>query len=117
MKIFEFVSIPVLIASLIGGVNVLTEVTKKVVPISKAEPVVLIWAELLSVLSAFVAVWLEGAITWQVYAMAGVCGILGGAVVAYAAMFGYDDLYKRVVGVLGSVFEYMGGGNDKQQSD
>lgn len=108
MKIFELITLPALLAALVGGTNVLTEVTKKVVTVHKAERVALLWAEVLTLCAAFGAVLLQGWTNWQAYAVAGAGGLLAGGVVAYAAMFGYDELYDKALAVVGSVFDYLG---------
>lgn len=117
MKLFEIIPLPALIAALVGGVNVLTEVTKKVVTVHKAERAALLWAVALTLCAALGAVWLEGWTGWQAYTAAGAAGLLGGGVVAYAAMFGYDELYEKVLAVVGSLFDYLGrkGDGDDQQ--
>ena len=108
MKLFEIITMPALLAALVGGTNILVEVTKKVISVHKAERVALLWAEVLTLCAAFGAVLLQGWTGWQPFAVAGVGGLLGGAVVAYAAMFGYDELYSKVLAVVGSVFDYLG---------
>lgn len=108
MKLFTYVSLPALVAGLIAGVNILTELTKKVAEIKRPERAALLWAELLGTGVALAAAWLEGWVSPAQLAAAVVCGLLLGAAVAYAAMFGYDELYERVVGLIGSIPGYLG---------
>ena len=44
MKIFELVSLPVLIAALVAMVNIFTEVVKRLFPVKVPQRVVVIWS-------------------------------------------------------------------------
>lgn len=99
-----------LFAVLVGLTNVLTEVTKRVLPLKKAEGAVLFWAVSLSIAAAALRLPDSGWLT----AVLG--GVIGGGVVAYAAMFGYDALYERLPEAAGTFVKYLsGGGRDAEQ--
>ena len=109
MEIFKYISTPKLIAALVAAVNILTEVTKKIVPVKNPERVVLAWAELLSVAASATAAFLQGWVTPVQITIAVAVGALMGALVAYAAMFGYDELYGGVGDIFGGFFGYITG--------
>ncbi len=97
-------------AVLVGLTNILTEVTKRVLPLKKAERAVLLWAVGLSLVATLLRAtdggWLSAAL----------CGVIGGGVVAYAAMFGYDALYERLPEAAGTFVRYLSsGGRNAEQ--
>lgn len=118
MEIFNYISTPKLIAALVAAVNILTELTKKIVTVKKPERVVLAWAELLSIAVSATAAVLQGWTAPVPLGIAVAVGALIGALVAYAAMFGYDELYGGVGDLFGGFFGYItgrGGDRDDQQ--
>ena len=110
MKIFELVSLPVLIAALVAMVNIFTEVIKRLFPVKVPQRVVVIWSILLSEGASFAAVLLQGWQSTKAYVMAGGAGVLIGLLVAYAAMYGYDELYKDVLNIFEKLIGYITGG-------
>ena len=110
MKIFEFVSLPLLVAALVAMVNIFTEVCKRLVEVKNAQRVVVIWSILLSEGASFAAVLLQGWQSTKAYVMAGGAGVLIGLLVAYAAMYGYDELYKDVLNIFQKLIGYVTGG-------
>lgn len=125
MKIFEFVPLPVLIAALVAMVNIFTEVVKRLLPVKVPQRVVVGWSILLSEGASFAAVLLQGWQSTNAYVMAGGAGVLIGLLVAYAAMYGYDELYKDVLNIFEKLIGYITGGEfnfkrvkeDDQQSE
>ncbi len=119
MAIFRIVSLPLLIAALVACVNILTEITKRIVTVKQPERVVVAWAELLSIAVGVVAAFLEGWTAWWTILLSVAVGALVGALVAYAAMFGYDDLYRGVLDLLSDLIGYLTGGRHaaKEHSD
>ena len=109
MKIFSYVSLPVLIAALVAMTNIFTEICKRVFTVKVAERVVVLWAIALSEGASFAAVVLQGWINTYAYIGAGVAGVLIGLLVAYAAMYGYDELYGDVVGIFEKLIGYLTG--------
>ena len=110
MKIFEFVPLPVLIAALVAMVNIFTEVVKRLLPVKVPQRVVVAWSILLSEGASFAAVLLQGWQSAKAYVMAGGAGVLIGLLVAYAAMYGYDELYKDVLNIFEKLIGYITGG-------
>lgn len=110
MKIFEFVPLPVLIAALVAMVNIFTEVVKRLLPVKVPQRVVVAWSILLSEGASFAAVLLQGWQSTNAYVMAGGAGVLIGLLVAYAAMYGYDELYKNVLNIFEKLIGYITGG-------
>ena len=116
MRIFDIISLPIIIAMLIAMVNVFTEVTKKLFNIKKPQLVVTAWSCLLSIGMAIIAVVIQGWTLWWMLTLACVAGLLIGIFVAYTAMFGYDELYQDVVSIFQKLIDYLssgkgGGGN------
>lgn len=117
MRIFSFISLPALIAALVAAVNVFTEITKRVVKVKTPEHVVVLWAVVLSEGACFAAITLQ---SWlSVWACLGAlaAGALLGLLVAYAAMYGYDELYADALGVIERLIGYLTGRerHDQQQ--
>lgn len=107
MKIFTFITLPALLMALVLATNVFTEIIKRLFPVKKPQRLVVAVACLLSVCTAVTAVVLEGwTLPWMI-ALAVAAGVLLGGLIAYGAMFGYDDLYKQAVGILGSFVSYF----------
>lgn len=100
-------SFPALLAALVGLTNILTEVTKRVLAVKKAEWIVLLWAEGLSLTAMLLRSTPMGPVGW---ALAAAEGLVWGGVTAYAAMFGYDALYERVPETLRALVGYLNGG-------
>jgi hypothetical protein len=117
MKIFEFVSLPLLIAALVAMVNVFTEVCKRLFNIENPQRVVVIWSVALSEGASFAAVILQGWLTAKAYTLAAGAGVLIGLLVAYAAMYGYDELYKDVLNIFEKLIGYITGGWKKADED
>ena len=125
MKIFEFVSLPLIVAALVAMVNIFTEVCKRLFEVKNAQRVVVIWSILLSEGVCYAAILLQGWLTVWAYIIAGVAGVLIGLLVAYAAMYGYDELYKDVLNIFEKLIGYITGGefnfkkvqDDDQQSE
>lgn len=117
MKIFSYVSLPVLIAALVAMVNIFTEVCKRLVEVKNAQRVVVIWSVALSEGASFAAVILQGWLTAKAYVLAAGAGVLIGLLVAYAAMYGYDELYKDVIGIFEKLLGYLTGGWKKADED
>lgn len=107
MKIFSFITLPALLMALVLATNVFTEIIKRLFPVKRPQRLVVVVACLLSVCTAVTAAVLEGwALPWMI-ALAVAAGVLLGGLIAYGAMFGYDDLYKQAVGILGSFVNYF----------
>jgi len=117
MKIFEFVSLPLLIAALVAMVNVFTEVCKRLFNIENPQCIVVAWSVALSEGASFAAVILQGWLTAKAYVLAAGAGVLIGLLVAYAAMYGYDELYKDVIGIFEKLLGYLTGGWKKADED
>lgn len=117
MKLFEIVPLPVLVAALVAVVNVLTEVTKRLLPVKKAPRVVTVWACLLACGCAIAACIMQGWTGFGAVTLAGAVGLLAGGLIAYAAMFGYDELYQDVVKVLQQLLDYRGPGKGETEHD
>lgn len=117
MVIFKIISLPLLIAALVAAVNILTEVTKRIVAVDKPERVVVAWAEALSIACAVAAAFLQGWTLWWMIVIAVAVGALVGALVAYAAMFGYDDLYRGLLDLLGDLVGYLTGAQRAPKED
>ncbi len=109
MDFVQEMNVAALFAALVGLSNVLTEVTKRVLPLKKAEAAVVLWAVGLSLAAALLR--MEGC-GWGYWAAVGFHGVVGGGVVAYAAMFGYDALYERLPEAVRTLVSYLGGGQD-----
>ena len=83
-----------LVAVLIAGTNIIAEVLKNVFPSVPAQVVVAVIAVVLTVLVVvFYGTWQGVNLLWYHY----VGGIVGGLLVAYGAMFGYDNLYEQIM--------------------
>ena len=108
MKLFEVVPLPLLIAALVAVVNVMTEVTKKLLPVKNAPGVVTLWACLLTGGAAIAAAVMQGWTGFGAVTLACIVGLLIGGLIAYAAMLGYDELYRDVVTVLQQLLDYRG---------
>lgn len=107
MKIFTFITLPALLMALVLATNVFTEIIKRLFPVKRPQRLVVVVACLLSIGAVLVAVVLEGwTLPWMI-ALAVAVGVLLGGLIAYGAMFGYDDLYKQAVGILGSFVSYF----------
>ncbi len=107
MKIFTFITLPALLMALVLATNVFTEIIKRLFPVKRPQRLVVVVACILSIGATLTAVVLEGwTLPWMV-ALAVVAGVLLGGLIAYGAMFGYDDLYKQAVGILGSFVSYF----------
>ena len=117
MAIFKIISLPLLITALVAAVNILTEVTKRIVAVDKSERVVVAWAEALSIACAVAAAFLQGWTLWWMIVIAVAVGALVGALVAYAAMFGYDDLYRGLLDLLGELVGYLTGAQRAPKED
>lgn len=100
-------SFPALLAAVVGLTNVLTEVTKRVIAVKKAERVVLFWALGLSLTAMLLRAAPQSVMDWL---LAGLEGLVWGGLAAYAAMFGYDALYERVPESLHTLVRYLNGG-------
>lgn len=107
MELFSVISLPALVALLVAAVNILTEITKKILPVKKPQAVAVAWAVLLSAAVCIVAAVMQGWTLWWMILLAGVAGVLLGVVVAYAAMFGYDEAYRQIIGIFQSLIEYL----------
>ena len=117
MKIFEIVSLPLLIAALVAMVNVFTEVCKRLFNVENPQRIVVVWSVALSEGASFAAVILQGWLTAKAYVLAAGAGVLIGLLVAYAAMYGYDELYKDVLSIFDKLLGYLTGkvqSNDQQ---
>ena len=110
MKIFTLISLPVLIAALVAMVNILTEITKKILPVKKPQGVAVAWAILLSIGACIIAAVMQGWTLWWMILLAAVAGILFGVIVAYVAMFGYDEAYEQIIAIFVSLIEYLNNG-------
>ena len=107
MKIFELITLPALLAALVLATNVFTEIIKRLVTVKQPQRLVVAIACILSVGAAIVAIAMQcWTLPWQI-ACAVLAGLLIGGLIAYGAMFGYDDLYKQAVGILGSLVTYL----------
>lgn len=84
-------------AVLIALTNIFAEVIKKVIPKVPAQVVVAISAIILTI-CAIIGYCIFYSISIQWYYI--IAGILGGVVVSYGAMFGYDNLYKQIAEAL-----------------
>lgn len=118
MKIFDYIPLPALIAALVAMVNILTTVTKRVIEVKKAERVVVAWAMGLSIATSLVSVVLEGWTNWVALVITSGVGLILGAVVAYVAMFGYDELYEDALAFISKGIGYLktkDGGHDAEQ--
>jgi len=93
------------LAVLIALTNIFGEVIKKVVPKLPAQVVVAISAIILTV-CAIIGYCIYYSVPFEWYYA--VAGILGGVVVSYGAMFGYDNLYKQIA-------EALSKGSDKNE--
>ncbi len=103
MDFLQEMNTAALFAALVGLTNVLTEVTKRVLPLKKAEIAVVLWAVGLSVAAALLRT------AHGEWFCAAISGAVGGGVVAYAAMFGYDALYERLPEAAGTFVRYLSG--------
>ena len=107
MKIFTFITLPALLMALVLATNVFTEIIKRLFPVKRPQRLVVVVACLLSIGAVLTAVVLEGwTLPWMI-ALAVAVGVLLGGLIAYGALFGYDDLYKQAVGILGSFVSYF----------
>lgn len=106
MDFLKEMSVPALFAILVGLTNILTEVTKRVLALKKAEVAVVFWA--VSLTAAAVMLKAAGS-SGKIQLLAAASGIIGGGVVAYAAMFGYDALYERLPEALRVLVGYLNG--------
>lgn len=107
MRFMTELSFPALLTALVGLTNILTEVSKRVLAVKKAEWVVLLWAESLSLTAMLLRSAPTDPLGW---ALAAAEGLIWGGVTAYAAMFGYDALYERVPEALRTLVGYLNGG-------
>ena len=113
MSFLKEMNAAALFAVLVGLTNVLTEVTKRLLTLKKAEAAVVFWAVSLSLAAALLRVTGGGAAAWSAAAFG---GLIGGGVVAYAAMFGYDALYERLPEAMNTLVGYLnGGGKNAEQ--
>ena len=103
MNVFEMA------VALVPLVNIMVEVTKKLVNFKKPESIVVIWSVLLAVSGLLLALAQTGETSPALYALEAAKGVLIGGVVAYAAMFGYDELYDKAAGAVGSLVAYLTG--------
>ncbi len=101
-------SAPAVLGILVALTNILTEVTKKILPVRRAERVAVCWAELLSLAAAAAACAARGGGAADFLAAAA-GGLLGGGVVAYVSMFGYDTLYAKAAALLSELVSYLRG--------
>ena len=112
MKLFNLVSLPLLTTGLVGAVNILTELCKRLWPTLKPKLVVTLWAELLSLITAVAAVVLEGWISVGAILAAVPVGLLAGLLIAYTAMFGYDELYEAALNIMKRFITYLTKGSE-----
>lgn len=112
MEFLTEAGFPALLAALVGLTNVLTEVTKRVTTVKKAERVAVLWAVGLSLAAALLRGAPTNAAEWLLRAGE---GVIWGGVAAYAAMFGYDALYERVPETLRTLVGYLNGSGDAEQ--
>ena len=98
-----------LFMALVGLTNILTEVTKRIAPLKKAEYAVVFWAVCLSVAVTLLQFNGEGCEKWVLEVLE---GVIEGGLVAYAAMFGYDALYERLPEALRTMVRYLNGGDE-----
>ena len=117
MELFSVISLPALVALLVAAVNILTEITKKILPVKKPQAVAVAWAVLLSAAVCIVAAVMQGWTLWWMILLAAVAGVLVGVVVAYAAMFGYDEAYAQVIAIFQSLIDYLNGGGKTGGND
>lgn len=107
MKIFEIITLPALLAALVLSTNVFTEIIKRIFTVKKPQILVVIIACVLSVAATIASVIMQGwVLPWQIV-VAAILGLPVGGLIAYGAMFGYDELYKQAVGILGSFVSYF----------
>ena len=85
--------------------------------IENPQRIVVVWSVALSEGASFAAVILQGWLTAKAYVLAAGAGVLIGLLVAYAAMYGYDELYKDVLSIFDKLLGYLTGkvqSNDQQ---
>lgn len=112
--IFYVVVALIIVLVLTAWVNIVTEITKKIIAWDKFP--VQVWAMIVSIVSTFIAAAAAAQIfniymLWYYWIAAGVLGLL----VCYAAMFGYDNLYKQVLETIKKIKEIIAGAGDIQK--
>ena len=97
-------------AILVALTNVLVNVIKGVVPVQQPKRVVLGVAILL-VLIAAIGVGLYMTFTvWYLWVGVVLAAIIGGTMVAYVSMYGYDQGYNDIVALVQKLIGYINGG-------
>lgn len=90
--------------------NILVNVIKGVVTVQQPKRVVLAVALLLALIAAVAAGLYLNFTIWYQWAGTVVAAILGGGMVAYVAMYGYDQGYDDIVAVVQRLINYINGG-------
>lgn len=100
---------------LVAMTNILVNVVKAVVAVKHPQRVVLGVAVLLSLIVAVgMGLYLQFAM-WYQWAGAVLAAILGGGLVSYVAMYGYDQGYDDIVGLVQKLIGYINGGGGSHE--
>lgn len=106
----NFSTILTIFAILVALTNVLVNVIKGVTTVQQPKRVVLGVAILLALIVAIgVALYMNFTI-WYQWAGTVLAAIVGGAMVAYVAMYGYDQGYDDIVALVQKLIGYINGG-------
>lgn len=117
MTIFKFITLPALIAALVVATNIFAELGKRLFLIKQPRKLVVLIGCTLSVLACLVAAVLEMWVLWWQLGLSALAGLLLGLLVAYGAMYGYDDLYERAVDILSALVGYLKTSADEEADD
>ena len=102
-----------LFAILVAMTNILVNVGKAIWEIKQPQRVVVIVAIVLTLIVAVaIGIYLQVA-AWYLWAGLVVAAILLGALVAYVAMYGYDQGYEDIVALVQRLIGYINGGGSK----
>jgi putative Mn2+ efflux pump MntP len=103
-----------LFALMVAMTNILVNVVKGVADVKHPRRVVLVVAVLLAAIAAVsVGVYLQFT-AWYLWTAAGVAALLIGGLVAYVAMYGYDQGYDDIVGLIQKLVGYINGGEKNE---
>lgn len=99
-----------LFAILVAVTNILVNVIKSVLDVKHPQRVVVVVAVILAVIVAVAAgIYLQLA-AWYLWAGLIIAAVLLGTLVAYVAMYGYDQGYEDIVTLVQRLIAYINGG-------
>lgn len=106
----DFSIVLAIFAILVALTNVLVNVIKNVITVQHPQRVVVGVAILLTLIVLVgAAVYLDFT-TWYQWAGAALAALVGGGLVAYVAMYGYDQGYDDIVALVQRLIGYINGG-------